>query len=349
MIEGDGPMPLDRYMNLCLGHPEHGYYRKGEPVGARGAFTTAPEISQMFGEMIGAWCHALWTAMGSPKKFHWMELGPGRGTLFSDMLRVAKRDPAFLRSACGTLVESSPLLQQAQRTHLQDSEIPLSWVSTVDELASDAPVIVVANEFFDALPIRQAVKGAKAWHERKIGAQAGELVLGISPDLLGLALVPEPLRDAPPGSIVEFSPARDATLRMLAARIRAQGGAMLIVDYGYEGPALGDTFQAMRAHGFAGPLEAPGDADLTAHVDFTALKDAALGLPVFGPVSQGQFLERLGIVQRADRLKSMANPAQSLDVDAALRRLTHPKEMGALFKVMAICQENMGPPPGFSS
>lgn len=347
MIAADGPLPLDKYMSLCLGHPEHGYYMKGEPVGARGAFTTAPEVSQMFGELIGAWCHAMWSGTGAPSKFYWVELGPGRGTLFADMLRIAQLDPAFQNAAHAVLVETSPKLQQAQRSRLADSRIPIRWVESVDELSADAPVIVVANEFFDALPVRQAIKGARGWHERVIGEIDGALALGAAPALLNEALIQEPLRDAPQGSVVEFAPARDAATTALARRISTQGGAALIVDYGYEGPKPGETFQAMRAHAFANPLDNPGDADLTAYVDFAALKRAATGLPVFGPIGQGEFLSRLGLHERAARLKAKAQPAQAAEIEAAAHRLTHPDAMGDLFKALAICQENAGPPPGF--
>jgi NADH dehydrogenase [ubiquinone] 1 alpha subcomplex assembly factor 7 len=350
MIAAEGPISLDRYMGLCLSHPEHGYYMKGEPVGARGAFTTAPEISQMFGELIGVWCQAVWTSMGAPKAFHWVELGPGRGTLFADMLRVARRAPDFECAAQGVLVETSKTLQRVQRTRLNDSKIPVSWVESLDELPHDAPLIVIANEFFDALPIRQAVKGARAWHERLVGqTDDGALAFGLSPHPLSMELIPEQLRASPEGAVVEFSPARDAAMRTLSRRIQSQGGAALIVDYGYEGPALGDTFQAMRAHGYADPLDAPGVADLTAHVDFHALKQATLGLVAYGPVPQGAFLTAIGIAQRAARLKASATPDQAADIDAALNRLTHPEQMGDLFKALAICQLDMGPPPGFAS
>jgi NADH dehydrogenase [ubiquinone] 1 alpha subcomplex assembly factor 7 len=342
-------MPLDRYMALCLSHPDLGYYNKGEPVGARGAFITAPEISQMFGELIGAWCHAMWAAIGAPGKFYWVELGPGRGTLFADMLRIARLDPAFLRAGHGLLVDASPLLQQSQRSRLKDSPIPIQWAETPEEIPSDAPLIIVANEFFDALPIRQAVKGQRAWHERMVGLRTLEqsLAFGLSPQILNDALIPAPLRSAPEGAVVEFSPARDAAMRTLANRIQSQCGAALIVDYGYEGPKLGDTFQAMRAHGYADPLEAPGDADLTAHVDFAALRAAAQGVSILGPVGQGRFLDGLGLPQRAAKLKAVATPAQAAEIEAAARRLTHPEAMGDLFKAFAICQENAGTPPGF--
>jgi NADH dehydrogenase [ubiquinone] 1 alpha subcomplex assembly factor 7 len=287
--------------------------------------------------------------MGAPSKFYWIELGPGRGTLFADMLRVAKLDPAFQAAVHAVLVESSPVLQETQRTCLRDSRIPIAWLERLDEAPADAPLIVVANEFFDALPIRQAVKGARGWHERMVGASPGsqKFTFGVSPHGLNEALIPETLHAAPEGSIVEFSPARDLAMRTIAARIRAQGGAALIVDYGFEGPKCGDTFQAMRGHAFANPLENPGDADLTAHVDFAALKTSAQGLAAFGPVSQGQFLTRLGLRQRAARLKASAAAAQSEGIDAAVRRLTHPDAMGDLFKALAICHENVGTPPGF--
>jgi NADH dehydrogenase [ubiquinone] 1 alpha subcomplex assembly factor 7 len=350
MIAAEGPMPLDKYMNLCLGHPEFGYYMKGQPVGARGAFTTAPEISQMFGELAGAWCHAIWVAIGAPSKFYWVELGPGRGTLFADMLRVARLDARFEIACHGVLIDSSKVLQDQQRSRLKDSRIPLVWLTALDELPADAPLILVANEFFDALPIRQAVKAPGGWRERMIGCDPnGRLALGLSPQPLNPVLIPDVLKAAQDGAVYEFSPARSSALATVASRIRNQGGAALILDYGYHGPSHGDTFQAMRAHSYSEVLDAPGDADLTAHVDFQALAQSAQGVAVHGPLPQGAFLERLGISRRAERLKQASDPARRAAVEAALRRLTHKDEMGDLFKAMAICQLGLGSPPGFAS
>jgi NADH dehydrogenase [ubiquinone] 1 alpha subcomplex assembly factor 7 len=347
MIAVDGPMPLDRYMSLCLTHPQHGYYMQGQAIGAEGDFTTAPEISQMFGELVGAWIAAMWRACGSPDPFYLVELGPGRGVLYADMLRVLQRDPECFAAARGVLVEASPALTREQQHRLAAPKMSLTWTVGVDGVAVDAPWLVVANEFFDALPVRQLVKGPRGWHERCVGAADGTLVWGLKPDMVSPELVSPALRDAAQGAVVEIAPAREMVMRQIARHIAARGGAALIVDYGYEGPQTGETLQALARHRFAGPLDAPGDADLTAHVDFRALAETSRPLTAWGPVNQGAFLQRLGIEERAARLKKAATERQAADIDAALTRLTHGSAMGDLFKVLAVCQKDVSPPPGF--
>lgn len=340
-------MPLDLYMTLCLTHPKFGFYMKGEPLGARGAFTTAPEVSQMFGELVGAWCHAAWAAMGSPQKFHWIELGPGRGTLFADALRFACLDPKFIAAAQGWLIEISPVLRDVQLQRLRDTPIPLAWLNDWAAVPTDAPMIVIANEFFDALPIRQAVRKGRGWHERKIGLKDGELKWGLAPDLLSSVLLPDALRDESDNTVVEFAPARETAMRALSQSITSQGGVALIIDYGYQGPRPGDTFQALQAQGFTDPLATPGDADVTAHVDFTSLARAASPLLATQLTGQGDFLRALGLDIRAHALMRHATSKQSADISSAVHRLTHPAAMGDLFKVMAICHETVPPLPGF--
>jgi SAM-dependent MidA family methyltransferase len=351
IVAVDGPMPLDRYMALCLTHPDFGYYAKGRAIGADGDFTTAPEISQMFGELTGAWIAAAWRAAGAPDPFYLVELGPGRGVLYADMLRVLKHDPECLRAAQGVLVEASPALTAAQRQRLATSPIPIAWLEAIDAIPKDAPWFLVANEFFDALPVRHLVKGARGWHERCVGLENGALAWGLAPDLASPELVPGLLRDLPRGSVIEIAPARAAAFRDVAAHIAARGGAALIVDYGYVGPLAGETLQALSKQSYADPLAAPGEADLTAHVDFGELKAAAetSAVEVWGPVNQGAFLKSLGIEARAAQLKARATATQASAIDAALTRLTHGNAMGGLFKAMAVCQKNAPPPPGFAA
>ena len=338
-IAADGPMRLDAYMGLCLGHPEHGYYVTRDPFGAGGDFVTAPEVSQMFGEMVGAWAAQVWYDQNRPDPFVLAELGPGRGTLMQDALRAAAALPGFLAAARIWLVESSPVLRTRQAAAL-GKHAP-RWADTVAALPA-GPAIVLANEFFDALPIRQFQRTDALWRERLVGL-GGE----------GLSFVwgvPRPDADldrrfplASDGTIVEVSPAGEATAARLGARIGTDGGAALVVDYGSQAGS-GDTLQAVRGHGRADPLEAPGEADLTAHVGFGALAAAARPARAWGPVPQGVFLERLGITARAEVL---ARGGAAAAVAAAHRRLTHPGEMGNLFQAMALMPDQAPPPPGF--
>jgi SAM-dependent MidA family methyltransferase len=349
-IARDGPMPVAEFMAMCLYDPQHGYYTSRLPFGARGDFVTAPEISQMFGEMVAVWTVEAWLAVGMPNPVALIECGPGRGTMMADILRATQSHEAFRKALRVHLVETSPSLQARQRGTLDAaSDVPLHWHATIDEVPA-IPSIIVANEFFDALPIRQAERRPTGWHERMVTVNAD--------DALTLTVASEPLSDpgptlppavaAPVGGIFEWRP-RDAATAI--ARRAAAGGVALIIDYGHVKSAIGDTFQAVRSHRYANPLAAPGLADLTAHVDFQALGQAAqeAGARVHGPVEQGTWLARMGIEVRAAMLQANASKMKSLDIAEDLQRLTGtgPDQMGALFKVIAFSAPEIKQLPGF--
>jgi NADH dehydrogenase [ubiquinone] 1 alpha subcomplex assembly factor 7 len=350
-IAETGPMPVGAYMALCLAHPQHGYYMGRDPFGARGDFVTAPEISQMFGELIGVWMAAVWRQMGAPARAHVVELGPGRGTLMQDALRAARVMAGFAEATAVHLVEISPVLRARQRETLREAGVPVHWHASFADVPP-GPAIVVANEFFDALPVDQAVKAADGWHERRVGIDAQDrLAFVLAPSAIAgfERLLPARLRDVPPGAVFEWR-AHDLA-HALGRRLAEQGGAGLVIDYGHVESACGETLQAVARHAFADPLRTPGEADLTAHVDFEALMRAATsaGAKAFGPVAQGEFLRRLGIDARAAKLKANAPPKLAADVDSALARLTGSgrNEMGRLFKAVAFADPNIGIPPGF--
>ncbi|PWB83830.1 MAG: methyltransferase [Methylocystaceae bacterium] len=348
IIAQDGPITLERYMSLALSHPTLGYYMTRDPFGAGGDFITAPEISQMFGELVGLWAQEAWRAAGAPAPAHLIELGPGRGTLMSDVLRVARISPPFFDAIDAHLVETSPVLEAVQRRTLADVETPIGWSADI-ALAPQGPAIILANEFFDALPARHFVKTARGWSERLVGLDdAGALVFGV-PDH-----VEQDLKiAAPEGSIIEVGAIAARLMSEIAARLVAQGGALLVVDYGHTRTTLGETLQAVARHAYVDPLAEPGEADLTTHLDFAALARAATsaGARVQGPVTQGAFLTQLGIAQRAEALQRRATPAQSADIALALERLAGAgdptRNMGELFKAMAVTHPAMPDLPGF--
>jgi NADH dehydrogenase [ubiquinone] 1 alpha subcomplex assembly factor 7 len=318
------------------------YYATRDPLGADGDFTTAPEISQMFGELIGLWAADLWDRAGRPDAA-WVECGPGRGTLTADALRAAAK-AGFTPPV--HFVETSPVLRAEQAKRVGHA----TWHDDVTTLPEGQPLIVVANEFFDALPIRQLVragaKGSGGWAERYVACQ-DTLFLPIMGKPVPGDIIPEGLRDAAPGSIIETSPASVAIFRALARRIADQGGAILTIDYGYEGPAIGDTLQAVRGHAFANPFEHPGDTDLTAHVDFATLaagaaKEGAVPSPVVG---QGALLRALGIDARAAAL-ARAAPERADGIAADRARLV--ETMGELFKALAVTAPGWPQPAGFA-
>jgi SAM-dependent MidA family methyltransferase len=349
VIEQDGPITLERYMSLALAHPTLGYYMTRDPIGAAGDFVTAPEISQMFGELVGLWAQEAWRAAGGPAPTHLIELGPGRGTLMSDVLRVARISPTFFSAIDALLVETSPVLEQTQRRALADVATPVAWSADI-ALAPKGPAIVIANEFFDALPARHFVKTARGWSERLVGLdETGELVFGLTDHI-----EPDLKVEAPEGSIIEVGTIAARLMQEIAARLVEQGGALLVIDYGYTRTSLGETLQAVSRHAYVDPLAAPGEADLTTHVDFAALARAATaaGARVQGPVTQGFFLKQLGIVERADALKRRATPEQAADIALALERLAGSgddptRNMGELFKVMAVTHPAAPDLPGF--
>jgi NADH dehydrogenase [ubiquinone] 1 alpha subcomplex assembly factor 7 len=339
-IAATGPITVADYMAACLTHPEHGYYMGRDPLGAAGDFTTAPEISQMFGELIGLALAQAWIDQGRPDPFTLAELGPGRGTLMADLVRATRSVPGFLDAARLWLVELSPALRARQRAAL--SGYDAAWARTVDAMPT-APLFLIANEFFDALPIRAFQRGARGWHERVIALDAdGRLAFALAPP--GPVPDPQPV-DLPEGTVIERRPAAAPVMAAIAARMGGHGGAALIVDYGSWG-GTGDTLQAVKDHAFADPLAEPGQADLTAHVDFAALAAMAPGLAAAPLTPQGVFLERLGIAARAQRLaRTLSGRARDAHI-AAHRRLTHPDEMGTLFQVLGLSAPGMPPPPG---
>jgi NADH dehydrogenase [ubiquinone] 1 alpha subcomplex assembly factor 7 len=338
-IGDQGPLSVADYMATTLTHPEHGYYVTRDPLGAAGDFTTAPEISQMFGELLGLWAAQTWLDLGQPARIYLAELGPGRGTLMADALRAMRSVPGLLAATQVHLVEISPTLRRCQAQALSDSPCPPHWHESLAHIPNDAPLILLANEFFDALPIHQFVRTADGWRERGVGCDGQRLVWC---ERAASSLHPSQLPDGTAialGKILEFCPSASACVADIAARLVQQGGAALIIDYGHNvADAVGDTFQALRAHRFVDPLSTPGQADLTAHVNFhTLARDAkASGARVFGPTAQGALLQALGIEQRAASLRRKATPAQSEQIDSALRRLTHADQMGRLFLAMAL-------------
>ena len=332
-IAASGPICVAHYMAEANAH----YYRTRDPLGAAGDFTTAPEISQMFGELVGLWVADLWSRAGRPPAYY-VELGPGRGTLAADALRAMRA--AGLEPPVH-FVETSPVLRAAQAKRVPGA----IWHADLSTLPEDRPLLVVANEFFDALPIRQLIATPSGWRERLVGAEGERFVPAAGPPLPDSA-VPEHVRAAPPGTILETSPASVATVRHLAHRINMQGGAALIVDYGHDRTSAGETLQAVALHDYADPWMDPGERDLTAHVDFEALAAAAEGLEVHGPVGQGAWLTALGIDVRSEAL-SRAAPAKADEVASARERLVSPAGMGTLFRGMALTAPGWPKPEGF--
>lgn len=338
-ISRSGPMDITTFMAYALGHPKHGYYMTQQPFGADGDFTTAPEVSQMFGELIGAWVVDLWMKMGSPE-FILAEGGPGRGTLMADMLRATKKMKGFHDAMEVHLVETSPLLQKIQQEALADYKAV--WHPAIDRLPKDRPVIFVANELIDALPIRQLQKTADGWKEVAVYNKGGALVLGLRDFATPVHF------DAPEGAVFEFSPARDAFVRQLCKILKAQRGAALLIDYGSEHPEFGSSLHAIHKHSRVDFLEQVDGADLSANVNFSDIKAIAQEekIAAHGSIAQGTFLQNLGIEARAAML-SRANPDKAEEVEKALRRLTSSDEMGQLFKVMGLMHDASLTPAGF--
>ena len=345
MIRTDGPISVEHFMELALGHPEHGYYMNRDPFGASGDFTTAPEISQMFGELVGLWAAEVWTAMGSPSKIRLIELGPGRGTLMSDALRAGRIVPEFRAALDVTLVEMSPALAEIQYDALVASGASVAW--TLDLASAPAgPAIVIANEFLDALPVRQYVMRGGRWRERLVGLDArGNFAFEIAREA-ETAIPPA----GEEGDILEVNPKSHQLVYELGHRLARQGGAALFVDYGHTTTGVSDTLQALQRHRSVSALANPGEADLTAHVDFAAMARSAraAGVAVYGPIDQGDFLETLGLSARAATLAERS-PDRAEEFETARRRLAGKGqgEMGSLFKAMAIANLSVPTPPGF--
>ncbi len=345
-IAATGPISVADYMRDCLLHPLHGYYTTRDPLGAAGDFTTAPEISQMFGELLGLALAQAWLDQGAPAPVVLAEPGPGRGTLMADMLRATRGVPGFHAALQVHLIEASPVLRAAQVLAL--SGHPVTWHDHLAELPQ-APLFLVANEFFDALPVRQFVRRGGGWAERMVGLVDGALAFGLS-NPAPLAALAHRLDDTAEGDVVETCPEGPPLMTGIAARIARHGGAALVIDYG-GWRSLGDTLQALRGHDIDPPLAHPGHADLTAHVDFEPLAEAARDAgAAHAPLTpQGVFLESLGITARAQALARGLSGAQLNSHIAAHRRLTHPQEMGNLFKVLAVHPACAPPPPGIAT
>ena len=344
LISSSGPMPVWRYMELCLLHPQYGYYIARDPLGREGDFTTAPEVSQMFGELLGLWAASVWKAIGSPTMLRLIELGPGRGTMMADALRALRVLPPLYQALHVHMVEINPVLREKQRTTLSGVR-NIAWHNHIDEVP-EGPCIIFANEYFDALPVHQMVKRETGWHERVVDLdENGTLIFGVESDPTPRfeVLLPSLVRAAPVGAVFEWRP--DTEIMKLARRVRDQNGAALIIDYGHMRSDAGDTFQAIARHSYTDPLKAPGQADLTAHVDFHAMARAAedLGARVHGPVTQGEFLKQLGIETRAVALMSKASHETSEDIARALKRLIGGGRdgMGSMFKVLGISHPNL--------
>jgi SAM-dependent MidA family methyltransferase len=342
LIEALGPIPVSEYMALCLSDPRHGYYMTRDPLGRDGDFTTAPEISQMFGELVGAWIAETWIGLGSPGQLTICEIGPGRGTLIKDIVRTLWRvTPALCEATRFKLVEISPKLQWAQATTLKGTGGTFDWHFAIDDLPAGQPLIIVGNEFFDAIPIRQYIKSKGVWRERMVDTNhPGEELRfiagagGVDPDLL-----PPGAADAADGAIAEVAPARAAVMEAIAERIARDGGAGLFFDYGHLEPGIGDTLQAMRAHAYDDVLAHPGEADLTSHVDFAALAEVARSHGLAARLTtQGDFLLGHGLLERAGRLGANLDETRRARIEGEVQRLagTGEADMGALFKVIEV-------------
>ncbi len=347
-MHAQGSISVAEYMELALAHPEHGYYRKQDPLGARGDFITAPEICQIFGEMIGIWAAQMWMQMGGGP-ISLVELGPGRGTLMADALRATKKAPDFHDSITIHMVETSPTLAHAQYLRLRDEHPRVEWLDSIEQLP-DSPSIIIANEFFDALPIKQFVMTDDGVRERRVTWNDEQKEFTFTQGPAGLQLAKSG-QTIPTGTVMEQCPAARNIMRTLATRLKDHGGALLNIDYGYLGDAHHDTLQALKAHQFWPVLKEPGEADLTAHVDFSTLMGIARdsGLHVAPLVNQGEWLVRMGAQLRLEQLLKHASATQRDPLITGLQRLISPQAMGELFKVMAVTSAHNLELPGFTA
>ncbi|MEM6638025.1 MAG: SAM-dependent methyltransferase [Pseudomonadota bacterium] len=344
-IRAHGPIGLDLFMQHCLTDPEDGYYMRRDPLGISGDFVTAPEVSQVFGELIGVFLAQSWLDRGAPSPFSLVEFGPGRGTLMTDALRATATVPGFLESMKLSLLEVSPLLRQKQAQALE-CHSP-TWTDCIADLP-ELPTFAVANEYFDALPIKQFRRMGLGWQERLVDVSASGAFRVIEAPVADHSHLAPRLEDTRDGDIVELRPLAENQINAISERLLTKDGVLLIVDYG-DWRSLGDTLQALRTGQTADPTQDPGTADLTAHVDFEALTTAAKsaqGITTTRLTEQSVFLERLGVTQRF-RALSEANPEQIDQLSASYRRLTDPAEMGSIFKAMAIYRDGAPLPPGF--
>jgi NADH dehydrogenase [ubiquinone] 1 alpha subcomplex assembly factor 7 len=346
-IARDGPIGVADYMQACLQDPEHGYYRRQVAIGSGGDFVTAPEISQTFGELVGLWSAVVWQQLGSPNPVRFIELGPGRGTLMRDALRAVRLVPAFRAALRVELIESNATLEPIQRSTLEGDDVPLRWCAELEPGAG--PAIVIASEFLDTLPVSQWVFRDGSWRSRCIGLNAaGALDFVDGPPEANVA-VPAGVRPPRDGDVLE---SRAPALADFAAKLAEMGAplAALFIDYGHAQPGLGDTLQAVSAHRYADPLQAPGEADLTSQVDFAEFAAAmsARGPACDGPVPQGVFLGRLGIIERVSRLMA-ANPSKAAQIETGIARLMAPGGMGSRFQVIGVRSSDLAPLPALAT
>ncbi len=341
LIEGEGPLPLAEYIALCLSDAQQGYYTTRTPIGRSGDFVTAPEISQMFGELIGVWCVSMWRAIGSPANFILVEMGPGRGTLMADLLRVAMRHRDFAKALNVCLLEISQPLRSLQKEGLTGHLDRISWISDLGDI-NELPAIFIGNEFLDALPFHQFVKHHDRWHERMVGLQENALVFLTGNRMCDPAQLPSGHEAQADGAIFETAPAREAVAETIALHIDKYGGAALLIDYGHQKGGFGDTFQAVKGHQYANPLAMPGEADLTSHVDFEALAARVSQQGIDSKTTtQGDFLRSMGLFERAGSLGSGKSAPVQEELQMAVDRLAGAQAMGNLFKVLAIARHGV--------
>jgi len=354
-IKAEGPLSVAEYMTICLLDPVQGYYPTRDPLGSEGDFITAPEISQMFGEVIGLWCIQSWQDMGRPETVQLIELGPGRGIMMSDVLRAAQLDKGFLAAVNVTLIEASPALEAVQGKTLGTAPCPISWAPSLEK-APTGPSIIIGNEFLDCLPIRQFIQkdrfaGRAGWQERMVALDGETLQFGVSPAVISESLqatLPEEQEEAKNDELLELCPASAQIIDLLKQRFETDKGRALFIDYGPAETEFGDTLQALKRHEKVGVFSDPGDTDLTARVDFGALIELAKAaeLPAAAPVPQREFLSKLGLEMRAVAL-SRAKPDSKDKIARQLHRLTANDEMGELFKAICFQSEGLDLPLGF--
>jgi len=349
-IGEEGGITVAEYMELCLAHPEHGYYMHAQPFGREGDFITAPEASQMFGELLGVWAASGWRAMGAPAEFDLIELGPGRGALMRDMLRAGAVMPGFTEAARVRMVETSPSLREEQRRALAATGAEITWHDDFAAVGQGRPAIVIANEFFDALPVHHYQRTEEGWRRRMVViGENDELAFAPGGPPADEAGIPQWAAELPPGSIIELSPRRAEYAAHVARRLSGDGGAFLFIDYGHAVPGPGETLQAVSRHRRVSPFHRPGETDITAHVDFHALAVAAerQGMTCWGPVEQGAFLNAMGLAARHEMLRRKATARQKIMLKRGMERIAAPDQMGRLFKVLAGVSPGLPAPAPF--
>lgn len=352
LIQHNGPITIAEYMHICMADPEHGYYKQKQAIGRTGDFITAPEISQMFGELLGIWCIAVWRNMGCPSQFCLAELGPGKGTLMSDVLRATNQDPTFMSAVQVVLIETSDHLKETQKAKLPEdwaSSGKLRWELDINALPA-MPTLLIANEFMDVIPFRQYTKTSTGWNEVGVGLNEHLKLQKVAlAGTLDQSELPPNEMGENEGSVYERSPAREAIIETISQHLAANSGAALVIDYGHLKSGFGDTFQALKSHQYVDIFEEPGEADLTSHVDFQALMSVSEKfLPSVQTTTQGDFLLNLGLLERAGQLGAGKDTQIQEDIRAQVERLAGPDQMGSLFKVMGLASEKMDL-PGFQT